>query len=181
MGLGLKIPVPTLCTIQQVLRPSSSRAHQHNFQIWFAHGTALRLQSEQRWEHLAGLRANFRQSSHNQALLELFTKHYVQVIRFCNLGHLREVSQHWLSELHPQLLLKFSFKPLMYFCFIHVASVLYYYSFGIRQRVCMEYNFHTSVKLLLYSFTFSVFLYPSWSLSLIFFSLISPCELQIHR
>lgn len=94
MGLGLKILVPTLPAIQQVLRPSSSRAHQYAFQVWFAHGTALRLQSKQRWEQRAGLRANFRQSSHKQALLELFTKHYVQVIRICNLGHLREVSQH---------------------------------------------------------------------------------------
>lgn len=54
------------------------------------------------------------QASHKQALLELVTKHDVQegLIRICNLGHLREVSQHWLSELHPQRLLKlFSLKP----------------------------------------------------------------------
>lgn len=123
----------------------------------------LRFQSKQRWEHCAGLWANFRQSTHKKALLELVTKHNVQesLIRIHNLGHLREVSQHWLSELHSQLLLMFfPFKPLKYFCFIHVASVLSYYSFGIRQRVCMEYNFHVSVKFLLYSFTFAVFLYP---------------------
>lgn len=107
--------------IQPVLRPSSSRAHQYIFQVWLAHGTMLRLQSKQRWEHCAGLRANLRQSTHKQALLEFVTKHDVQegLIRICNLGRLREVSQHWLSELHPHLLLKFfSFKPLMYFCFI---------------------------------------------------------------
>lgn len=102
-------------------------------------------------------------SSHKHTRLELVTKHDVQegLIRICNLGHLREVSQHWLSELHSQLLLKFfSFEPQMDFCFIHVTSVLSYCSFGIRQRVCVENNFHASIKFLLYSFTFAVSLYP---------------------
>lgn len=169
------MPVPTLPGIQPVLRPSSSRAHRYIFQVWFAHGTTLRLQSKQRWEHLCWGQTCMK-SSHKHARLELVTKHDVQegLIRICNLGHLREVSQHWLPELHSQLLLKFFFfEPQMDFCFIHVASVLSYCSFGIRQRVCVENNFHASIKFLLYSFTFAVSVYPWWSLSLIFSSLIS--------
>ena len=115
MGLGLKMLVPTLPGTQPALRPSSIRAHQYGSQVLVAHGTTLRLQSKQRWEHHAGLKASFMQSNHEQAFLEPVTKHDVQegLGRICNLRHLREVSQQvvWLSKLHPQLLLKlFPFK-----------------------------------------------------------------------
>jgi len=110
MGLGLKMPVSSLPGTQPALRPSSSRAHRCVSQVLFPHGTTLRLQSKQRWEHSAGPRASFMQSNHEQAFLEPVTKHDVQegLGRICNIRHLREVSPQvvWLSKLHPQCLLK---------------------------------------------------------------------------
>lgn len=67
-----------LRSTQPALRPSSSGAHQYISHVLFAHGTTLRLQSKQRWEHCTLLRGSFTQSNHEQALLESVTKCDVQ-------------------------------------------------------------------------------------------------------